>query len=113
MRTIEEIRYYIDHRPDEGTYGYRHAQDIAHDEGFEAGMRKAMALVEAGETNEAIYQFAQNDQKAYTPHGDDCADAYQSGYTTALEWAAERFDWDEEGTPHFRNDVWGETPVGW
>lgn len=99
MRTVEEIQYWIGRRPDQGTFGYMHALDIAYDDGFDSGMHKGLRMTQEGKTPADILSFAQADQAAYVPHGDDQEDAWQSGYTVALEWCAEQFDWDETGQP--------------
>lgn len=100
MRTIEELEREIV----EATQDYvdEHDQDSQYDAGMKAGFKAALRLTKEGKTPDEIFEYAQTDQKAYVSHGDDYADAWQSGYTCALEWAAEQFDWNKDGEPIFR-----------
>lgn len=84
-------------------------QDAQYDRGVQAGFKKAIRMIEDGKTTPDILEYARADSLGYVSHGDDYADAWQSGYSTALYWAAEQYDWDEEGVPIFREgNIWGE-----
>lgn len=114
MRTVEQVRERI------AEFEVRvkecdepNSQDGQSDLGMLAGFKRALNLIEEGKTNQDIFKFAQDAVKSYVPYGDDGEDAWQGGFTTALEWAAERYDWDEEGNATFREDIWGEPPHGW
>lgn len=113
MRTIEEIQQQLAHEPDKDDGSYQHSQDAAYDDGFDAGMRTGAKLVQQGKSSADILHYAQADELGYLPHGNDDEDAWQSGYSTALFWCAEQFDWNAEGVPVYRaGNVWSLSADG-
>lgn len=78
---------YGDHRDEQAYDGERC--------GFLAGIR----LTKRGYTERQIWEFAASDDANYRSWGDDAADAWQSGYTCALYWCADQYDWNADGVP--------------
>lgn len=92
--------------------GYYYDQDQASDFGMLAGFRAGLKMIQEGKTSEEITAYAQRDQHDYVSHGDDLEDAWQSGYSCALFWVGEQFDWDDDGVPIFRPGNIFNEPVG-
>ncbi len=105
MRTIEDIEAQIpEEQPD------IHDEDAQFQNGLRAGFKAAIGLIERGKSTAEILAFTQVEESEHKSVGDDYADAYQSGRTTALYWVAEQYDWDGEGNPLFREgNIWGQT----
>lgn len=100
MRTIAEVEAQLldwEELPD------TRDQDAQYDRGMQAGFRTAIRMLQAGNTSAGILDYAQADERDYVSVGDDYADAWQNGYSTALYWAAEQFDWDTDGAAVFRD----------
>jgi hypothetical protein len=100
MRTIEQIQAEINAIRFDG-FDARDQGDHWKD-GFHSGLTLGLALTQQGKTSDDIFADAQATASGYNSHGDDMEDAWQSGYTAALYWCAEQYDWDSEGKPIFR-----------
>jgi hypothetical protein len=84
MRTVDEIQQEIDRavqnigESDSDDRGKSFASGML--AAFQAGLR----LVKEGKNHDEITGIALKDMLTYVSHGDDCADAWQSGYSCGL-----------------------------
>jgi len=104
VRTIEEIQVQIDRILKDDEYGDEYDQGQQSEAGRLAGFRRGQKLIAEGKTRDEITAWAQEDDRSYASYGDDYADAWQSGYSTALFWVAEQYDWDDDGNAIRRPD---------
>lgn len=113
MRTEIQIYMMIDeyHRDAcdalEGTFD---EQDFF---GMRDGFKTGLRLTKEGKTAQEIWEYAASNDANYISYGDDLADAYQGGYTCALYWCADQYDWNGDGMPvyvpgNFLNQMPGE-----
>lgn len=84
-------------------------QTAAYNRGMMAGFEQGKEFIQSGMTSAEIAEYTQRDERGYRSHGDDGMDAWQGGYSCALYWVAEQYDWDDEGNPIYREgNIWGE-----
>lgn len=97
MRTEQEIAQEIEKSSAALNHDeeYIHDMDRAATEGQIAGFETGLKLMREGKTPLEIAQYALSCERSYVAYGNDKEDAWQSGYTVALEWVGEQFDWTE------------------
>lgn len=113
MRTIEEIQAQIvKHEGTAREYDqadYVHDCDVADNMGMIAGFNAGLRQIERGQNSLDIARGAWVDAAAYRSCGNDDEDSYQIGFTRALYWVSEQFDWTEDGDAIFRpGNILGE-----
>lgn len=106
MRTIEEIDQHITdcQMALDDNSGYIPCEDDAYHGGMIAGFKEAKRLIERGWDAKLILHHARVQNGAYVSRGYELRDAHQSGYTAAMCWAGEEFDWDADGNVIMRED---------
>jgi hypothetical protein len=97
LMQIDEYREWMN----DDNIGY---QGEANAEGMIAGFKAGIRLTKEGKTEQQIIDYIHADDMAYSSHGDDDQDAYQSGFSCALWWAADQYEWIEDGTPVLHED---------
>ncbi len=99
MRTLDEILANIEQSETAvaDSDEYQNDQDAAFTSGLIVGFKTALRMTKQYKTPAEILEHARADEREYVSVGNDNDDAFQSGFTTALLWAAEEFDWDESG----------------
>lgn len=112
MRTIDELQAEIDEARAaiEGDDSLDEL-DASWAQGMLDGFEQGRQLVRDGKTSAEIAAWAAAQDAAYVSVGNDRADVWQSGYTAALDWVGEQFDW-QGGNPVYREGNRFGMPAG-
>lgn len=105
MRTEIQLLMQIDEQRELmfSEYGDSRSENAC--DGMIAGFKTGIRLTKEGRTEQQIIDYIYEDEAEYRSFGDDDRDAYQSGFTCALWWAADQYEWDADGMPVYHDDA--------
>ena len=105
MRTEIQLLMLIDELRERLNSDYIDHRDEMDCDGMITGFKTGIRLTKEGKTEQQIIDYIHEDEAEYRSVGDDDADAYQSGFTCALWWAADQYEWDADGMPILHPDA--------